>query len=96
MNFFECNQQYIKGYSACWSSRLITIHTHSTGEEDLSFYRDWPMRRPDAVWLYMPLDEAETIEEFWKRPDSRGTSVLVVSTMETDIIQMLILMLWYR
>ncbi|CAH0046392.1 unnamed protein product, partial [Clonostachys solani] len=65
----EWNMPSITGYSVRWDVRLSSIHAHVRGEDDFAFYDEMSRKRPRAVWLYMPMDEGELIEQVWLRSD---------------------------
>lgn len=83
IKFVECNLPAITGYSVRWAGQLSSIHAHVHGETDFAFYDEVSRQRPRAVWLYMPLDEGELIEQFWLRSDknlSDPSSTLIMKT----------------
>ena len=66
MTFLDCNELAITGYSACWRTRVLTLHAHRDGE-GTEFYDVQDMLHENAIWLYMPVDRGEFISEIWSQ-----------------------------
>ncbi|KAI1821807.1 hypothetical protein F4861DRAFT_438964 [Xylaria intraflava] len=73
MAALEINEPTITGYSACWTNHLVGLHAHYEG--DLSFYRDYPTRHENTVWIYFPIHPGEFITEIWRRRHSRARDI---------------------
>ncbi|CAH0023375.1 unnamed protein product [Clonostachys rhizophaga] len=80
----ECNLPSITGYSVRWTSQLSSIHAHVRGEEDFAFYDELKRKPQRAVWLYMPMDEGELIEQFCLRSDREYSHTSTALIMKTD------------
>ncbi|VUC36968.1 unnamed protein product [Clonostachys rosea] len=79
----EYNTPAVTGYSVRWTTRLSSFHAHVRGEEKFAFYDELAMDFcPSAIWIYMPMDEGELIEQFWVRSNGEGAtpSALVMKT----------------
>ncbi|KAI1207666.1 uncharacterized protein F4807DRAFT_434099 [Annulohypoxylon truncatum] len=64
MALLRCNELHITGYSVFLDGNIKYIHAHIHGE-NLSFYDHPPCA--DGVWLYMPLQHGEFLEDIWIR-----------------------------
>jgi hypothetical protein len=62
------NQKHMTGYSVCGFPQSAAIYAH-TRNKDVEFY---DVRPSFSVWLYMPLDTGEYIEEIWGRRNSNS------------------------
>lgn len=75
MSSLACYASGITGYSACWNNRVVTIHAHTIAD-GMSFI--WPVASLDNfVWLYMPLDVDEKMEELWKLQHKKQATLIV-------------------
>lgn len=71
----------IRGYSALWNHKVVSIQTHGLDEEDLSCYRAWAASHSHAYWLYMPVDRDEFINEIWRtRCSQHADPILIMKT----------------
>lgn len=76
MSTFLCNPPNVIGYSAlCSGSGTLSIHSH-VSEADIKFYRNferYPSRSMgDGVWIYMPVDSNEYLEEIFVQKQREG------------------------
>lgn len=79
MSSFMPQSSELTGISVCWKQQLVTLHPHIRNEK-VDFYRTVEMYQRDAVWVYMPLDDDETLDQIWKRnSEKRGHHALLVS-----------------
>ncbi|CAG9986390.1 unnamed protein product, partial [Clonostachys byssicola] len=84
IKFAECNLPSITGYSVRWTSNLSSFHAHVKGEEDFAFYDELKRTTQRAVWVYMPMDQGELIEQFWLRTDPGDGHRSTALIMKTD------------
>lgn len=65
MSFFDCNRPDIEGYSAAICgfhiSKLYANHPGTPAR----LYEELDSAYSDLIWLYMPIDQGECLEEIW-------------------------------
>lgn len=68
MVYITCNKPGITGYSACWQSRLLTLHAHYDGEDGSShektdsIFCGFPAK---PIWIYLPINSGERVSRAW-------------------------------
>uniref|UniRef100_A0A8H7TTW3 Uncharacterized protein n=1 Tax=Bionectria ochroleuca TaxID=29856 RepID=A0A8H7TTW3_BIOOC len=84
VKFVEFNSPSVTGYSVRWTSQLASFHAHTRGEEDFAFYDEFKGKPQRAVWVYMPMDEGELMDEVWLRSDQESSQNSIILVMKTN------------
>lgn len=74
------------GISTYWEHTILAIHSHDIDEKSPASYS---RTGDDAVWIYTPLDDNETITEIWwgfidANGDAMGVSISYRFMLRSD------------